>query len=176
MLGANLLAARGVTYRWHCACLFDGLDLAGNKTMRHGETCEVRLPLLGTATASPGRIQAKQNAAVRRRLPPGLSIPERVRRSVSGTNAHDHQPIWNFTYPRVASAVQQAAVEIGQGTVTLCQLRHSGASVDTARQYRTLDAVQKRGAWSQAKSMHMYGHSSRIAADYGKLLPEVRTL
>ena len=59
--------------------------------------------------------------------------------------------------------------------MTLHQLRHSGASVDMARQNRTLDAVQKRGAWSQAKSVHRYERSRRIAADSRKLPPEVRT-
>ena len=82
---------------------------------------------------------------------------------------HDHRPIWNFTYPHVAA-------ETGLGTVIFHQLRYSGASVDTARQYRTLDAVQKRGVWSQVQSMHRNEHSSRIAADYGKLLSQVRTL
>ena len=35
---------------------------------------------------------------------------------------------------------------------------------------------QKRGAWSQARSMHRNEHSSRVAAGYGKLAPQVRTL
>ena len=39
------------------------------------------------------------------------------------SSAHDHSPIWNFTYPQVATALRQAAVETGLGTVTLYQLR-----------------------------------------------------
>ena len=53
----------------------------------------------------------------------------------------------------------------GWGTVTLYQRGHNSP----------ISNVQKRGAWSQAKCMHRYEHSSRIAADYGKLAPEVRT-
>ena len=97
--------------------------------MRSGETCERRLPLLGAATASPGRSQAKQNLAILLDSPHLNGLEDLF---LATSSAHDHRPIWNFTYPQVASAVQQSAV------------------VDMARQHRTLDAV----AWPQAKSMH----------------------
>ena len=56
------------------------------------------------------------------------------------SGVHNRRPIWNFTYPRVAGAVQRAASKAGLGTVTL----HQRASVDMARQYWSLDAVQKK--------------------------------
>ena len=117
MLGGHLLATLGAR---SCAdgtvrapgviSLFHAPNSAADKTMRCGGSRERRLPLLGTATASPGRSQAMQNAK-RRRLPPGLVCTRSP-----------------------ANAVQQAAAETGLGTVTLYQLRHSGASVDMPRQ------------------------------------------
>ena len=60
MLGGHLLATRGAR---SCAdgsvrasrfiSLFEALDPAGNKTLRSGETCERRLPFLGTAAVFP---------------------------------------------------------------------------------------------------------------------------
>ena len=60
MLGGHLLATRGAR---SCAggsvrasrliSLFEALDPAGSKTLRSGETCERRLPFLGTAAVSP---------------------------------------------------------------------------------------------------------------------------
>ena len=77
--------------------------------------------------------------------------------------------LWNFTYPEVAEALKKAAEELNVGAVTLYQMRHSGASIDLVRRYRSLEEAQRRGAWSQAKSMHRYEHSSRITYDYLQL-------
>ena len=152
VLGGHLLATRGTR-----SCADGTVRTPGFKTMRSGETCERRLPLLGTAAASPGKSQTKQHAAIRRRERPGLPMPEWEDLFLAMSNTHDHRPIWNLTYP-----VQQAASETGLGTVTLYQLRHSGASVDIARQYRTLDAVQKRGAWSQTRHVCLGDTSVQI--------------
>ena len=99
MLGGQLLATRGTrSYADRTAStsgvisLFKGLNSAGDKTIRSGETCERVVPLLGTAAASPGRSQAKQSAAMRRRLPTGLLIPEWVGRSVSGNVEYTRSP------------------------------------------------------------------------------------
>ena len=147
MLGGHLLATRGARSGADGAVralgivsLFKAVDTAGNKTLRSGKTFEWRLP--------PG--PAKPSDATR--AAPLDSPPERI--AMSGV--HDHRPIWNFTSPQVANAVQQAAAGTWLGTATYYSLRHSGASVDMPRQHRMLDAVQKRGAWSQAKSMERY--------------------
>ena len=50
------------------------------------------------------------------------------------------------------------------------------ASIDMARQYWSSDAVQRGGAWLQAKSTQRYEHISPIVADYGRLAVGVRTL
>ena len=92
---------------------------------------------------------------------------------------------WQMTHCRMRVSVLHRVWSFPVCCVSLCYVSvlsvnsnplPASASVDMDRQYRTLDAVQKRGAWSQAKSMHRYEHSSRLAADYGKLPPEVRTL
>ena len=106
MLGSHLLATRGAKSRADgsvrasgTVSFLEALDPAGNKTLRSGETCEIRFLILGTATASPRR-KAQQNPVIRRRLPPGLPVPERIGRSVSGgigcarspTNLEFHVP------------------------------------------------------------------------------------
>ena len=53
--------------------------------------------------------------------------------------------------------------------MTFYQLRHSRASIDLAHQRRNLPEAQRRGAWSQAESMHKYEHSARMGSDFDKL-------
>ena len=72
--------------------LLEALDSAGNTTMRSGETCDKRLRLLGNATASPGRSQAKQNPTTRRGLPLGLPVPEWDGRSLFLALSGVHDP------------------------------------------------------------------------------------
>ena len=44
--------------------------------------------------------------------------------------------------------------------------RHTGASVDLARNYRTLDQVKRRGRWSADKSVERYAKTGAwIAAE-----------
>ena len=180
VLGGHLLATRGARSRADgCVrasgviSLFEALDPAGNKTLRSGESCERRLPFLGTAYSIPKKKPGPANPSNTTILDtPNLNGLEDLFLAMS--SAHGHRPVWNFTYLQVASALQQASAKIGLGRVTVYQLRRSGAIVDVARQYRELDAVQKRGVWSQAKSMHRNEQSSRIAADNGQLAPEVQ--
>ena len=88
------------------------------------------------------------------------------------SGAHDRSPIWSVTYPQVAGAVQRAASEAGLGTViSSLRRQHRRGS-----QISVVGCGPERGAWSQAKSMHRYEHSSRIAADHEKLAADVRTL
>ena len=80
------------------------------------------------------------------------------------SSAHDHRP----------SAVRQAAAETGVGRMPLYQLRHSGASMDMARQYRMLKLSRKEelGRMQRART----GTNAVVAADNGKVAPDVRTL
>ena len=83
-------------------------------------------------------------------------------------------PLWNFDYPEAAALLKEAAEDLGVGPVTLYQMRHSGASIDLAKSWRNLTSAQRRGEWTQAKSMHRYEHSSRLGSDYAKLNPQLR--
>ena len=108
---------------------FKALGSAGNKTMRSGETCERRLPVQHPQEeARPSKTQRYDEGYLLDS--PYLNGLEDLLLAMSGV--HDHRPIWNFTYQRVANAAQEAAAETGLGTVTLHQVRHSGASVDMA--------------------------------------------
>ena len=49
------------------------------------------------------------------------------------------------------------------------QTRHSGASIDPVRGFRTLQEVQRRGQWKAFSSFTRYHKSSRLAADYHSL-------
>ena len=44
----------------------------------------------------------------------------------------------------------------------LCRLRHGGASADVATKTRTLDEVQKRGAWRSQASVARYAKPARL--------------
>ncbi|CAK0866856.1 unnamed protein product [Prorocentrum cordatum] len=84
------------------------------------------------------------------------------------------EPLWNFSYPEAATLLKEAAEDLGVAPVTLYQMRHSGASIDLAKGWRSLTSAQRRGEWTQAKSMHRYEHSSRLGSDYAKLDPRLR--
>mgnify|MGYP007023185071 CR=1 FL=1 len=88
-------------------------------------------------------------------------------------SATSKEPLWNFDCPEAAALLKEAAGDLGVAPVTLYQLWHSGASIDLADSWRSLTSAQK-GAWTQAKSMHRYEHSSRLGSDYAKLDPRLR--
>ena len=50
-----------------------------------------------------------------------------------------------------------------------CQLRHSGASWDVARNYRNIYEVQRRGLWKTNTSVSRYEKHGRMIAEYEKL-------
>ncbi|CAK0867094.1 unnamed protein product [Prorocentrum cordatum] len=90
------------------------------------------------------------------------------------TSTTSKEPLWNFSYPEATTLLKEAAQDLGVAPVTLYQMRHSGASIDLAKGWRSLTSAQRRGEWTQAKSMHRYEHSSRLGSDYAKLDPRLR--
>ena len=161
MLGGHVLAtgatrssANGTVRAPGVISLFKALGSAVNTTMRSGETCERRLPLLGAAKATPRKSQAKQNPTVRRRLPPGLLPLEWVGRSVSGNVECARSPT-NLEF-QVPTGVQCSAASCcgnwtGNSdplpTSSLRRQRGHGSPISNV-------GCCSRGAWSQAKSMH----------------------
>ena len=63
-----------------------------------------------------------------------------------------------------------ATDSLGLNGMTVHQTRHSAASIDRERGFRTLQEVQRRGQWS---SVTRYDKSRRLAADYHSL-PRLR--
>ena len=73
-----------------------------------------------------------------------------------------------FGYVELVAGLKMCAEELGIEKVTPYQRRHSGATIDASKKWRSLAEIQKRGSWSQKQSMHRYEHSSRLAHDYAK--------
>ena len=76
--------------------------------------------------------------------------------------------VFAFTYPAFVKVVREASAYICVPFVPY-QLRHSGASWDVARSYRSTAAVQKRGLWKCESSMARYEKHGRMMAEYQKL-------
>ena len=74
--------------------------------------------------------------------------------------------IWNFDYPAAAKIFMSATDALGLNGMTMYQTRHSGASIDRVRGFRSLQEVQKRGQWKAFSSVTRYDESSRLATDY----------
>ena len=55
--------------------------------------------------------------------------------------------IWNFVGPAAAKKLKTATDTLGLSGMTMYQTRHSGASIDRVRGFRTLQEVQRRGQW-----------------------------
>ena len=54
------------------------------------------------------------------------------------------------------------------------RFRHTGVSVDFATKARTVEEIQERGRWTQAKNMKRYQHGGRLSELMQRLHPEVR--
>ncbi|CAE7489577.1 unnamed protein product, partial [Symbiodinium natans] len=74
--------------------------------------------------------------------------------------SHPTAPLWDFNYQEYQLMMKQISDMFGVD-VTPYQTRHSGPSIDRARQYRSLLEVQKRGQWKAHKSVARYEKSAR---------------
>ena len=81
--------------------------------------------------------------------------------------------LWNFTYGQYLASFK-AACRMIHLELSPYQTRHSGPSIDRARQWRLLHEVQKRGNWRSHKSVMRYEKSARLALSYQSLPPAVR--
>jgi len=54
-------------------------------------------------------------------------------------------------------------------------MRHSGPSIDRARQRRTLEECRKRGRWASWRSLVRYEKGARLSHFWNRLPEQVRT-
>ena len=76
---------------------------------------------------------------------------------------HPSSQLWDFDYNQFSTDFKKAATALGL-EITPYQARHSGPSIDRARNYRSQLEVQKRGQWKSQSSVHRYEKSARLAA------------
>ena len=88
--------------------------------------------------------------------------------------SHPSAPLWGFDYKEYHHMIQQVSEQFGVH-VTPYQTRHSGPSIDRARQYRTLLEVQKRGQWRAHKSVVRYEKGARLASTWESLPTAFKT-
>ena len=76
---------------------------------------------------------------------------------------HPSSQLWDFDYNQLSTEFKKAATALGL-ELTPYQARHSGPSIDRARNYRSQLEVQKRGQWKSQSSVQRYEKSARLAA------------
>lgn len=77
-------------------------------------------------------------------------------------------PLWDFDYTAY-HRVFRDIVQKFQLDMTPYMSRHSGPSIDRARNFRSQHEVQKRGQWKAQKSIMRYEKSARLAAQWESL-------
>ncbi|CAK0904148.1 unnamed protein product [Prorocentrum cordatum] len=89
---------------------------------------------------------------------------------------HPGEPLFPFPLVRVSSLFKGAAEDMGLASLTpqLCQLRHSGPSVELALQLQTLASVKLRGRWRTDASVARYLKPGRVNEQLQRLAPEVQ--
>ena len=83
------------------------------------------------------------------------------------------EKVWNFNYPELVKEVKTTTDSLGL-EFTPYMLRHSGPCWDRAKNYRTLQEVQKRGMWRSMKSIMRYEQAGRSLSEFDKLPPVLR--
>ncbi|CAK0822424.1 unnamed protein product, partial [Prorocentrum cordatum] len=87
-------------------------------------------------------------------------------------------PIFDFTLKDLVAAVcgvvRSLKLDEYLGDVHLCQLRHGGASHDSAGGFRSLEDVRRRGRWRSWASVRRYEKGSRIGQVLLKLPDDLR--
>ena len=76
-------------------------------------------------------------------------------------------------YSQLLKVVRRASQSLGLH-ITPHQMRHSGASIDRARQTRTVEALRKRGRWKTVTSIFRYEKHGRLNDTWGEIRPDVQ--
>ena len=160
-----------------CVSLFQALFPAGGEAMRSGATCSRSGQVLELASAPRRGMGGQQDPAVRRRLPPRLTLPSQLGTSFPQNGQPQSPESVEFHLPRIGSRAPSHSGGAGTG----------GSHPVPDEALRGLDRcvtevaalggeIRRRGSWSQAKSMHRYELSARLSADYQKYSSDQRTL
>lgn len=80
------------------------------------------------------------------------------------------EPMFGFSYPEFLQAWRMVLAKMPVHVVP-CQARHSGASLDAARGYRTRKEITSRGRWQSQSSVQLYEKHSRVAQSMTGLDP-----
>ena len=81
--------------------------------------------------------------------------------------------LWDFEYPEYLTAFREASQRLNL-SLSPYQTRHSGPSIDRARNWRSLHEVQKRGNWKAHKSVLRYEKAARLSLSYQSLPQSLR--
>ena len=76
--------------------------------------------------------------------------------------------LWDFTYGELSSSINAVTRTLGLD-ITLYQARHSGPSIDRAKDIRSQLEVQRRGQWMSHKSVIRYERAARLASNFQSL-------
>jgi len=76
--------------------------------------------------------------------------------------------LWLFHYYGLCKQIKKAAGKMHISFVPY-QLRHSGASGDMAKNYRTALEVQKRGTWRTTTSLVRYEKHGKMISEYERI-------
>jgi len=73
--------------------------------------------------------------------------------------------LWDFNYSQYLAVFKKCAKQMGI-ELSPYHTRHSGASIDRSRNYRSQLDVQKRGQWKSTKSIARYEKAARLAKSW----------
>ena len=81
-------------------------------------------------------------------------------------------------YDEEAEQFTKVAIVAGLGCLRpmLCQLRHTGPSMDIATGKRSIEGVRARGRWRSDRSCLRYAKEGRVGEQLQRLPADVRTL
>jgi len=74
------------------------------------------------------------------------------------------EPLWSFDWPSFLVEFRACRRRFGVPELVPYQLRHSGASIDRSKRWRSLAEVKKRGNWKQDRSVARYEKAARLNA------------
>ena len=81
---------------------------------------------------------------------------------------HPTSPLWDFSCQEYAEIFKEIANKF-KVNATPYQTRHSGPSIDRARDHRSLLEIQQSGQWKAHKSVVRYEKSARLARSWEAL-------
>ena len=84
------------------------------------------------------------------------------------------EKVWSFDYSNLVQVWRSACRALRLTAYVPYQLRHGGPSHDRLQQYRSLEAIQKRGRWKQLRSVARYEKAGRVAQEAMKLSLHLR--